>query len=82
MDAVNQSLVVALHERARVCRSIGLWKREHGVPAIDAAREEQMLAAMLRDLPDGGFSREQLTTILRAVFAASREVVQRTTGEA
>lgn len=75
MDAVNHRLVAVLHERARLCRAIGAWKRAHGVPAADPAREEAMLADLLRTLPADGFSTAQLTTILRAVFAAAREIV-------
>lgn len=82
MDAINQRLVAVLHDRARLCRTIAAWKRAHAMAGADPAREEAMLAALVRDVPADGFSREQLTAILNAVFAASREVVQRTTGEA
>lgn len=77
MDAVNKKLVAVLHDRARLCRAIGIWKRVRGLPAADAAREAAMLATMLGNRPDDGYSPEQLTTILQAVFAASREVVER-----
>jgi chorismate mutase len=75
MDDVNRRLVDALHERARLCRTIGAWKRERGLPAVDAAREQAMLAAMLAAPPADGFSREQLEAVLREVFAASRALV-------
>lgn len=75
MDEVNRRLVGVLHDRARLCRQIGSWKRRHGVAAIDPAREQAMLAAALEALPPDGFSREQLAAVLRAVFLASREVV-------
>lgn len=75
MDAINHRLVATLHERARLCRAIGAWKRAQGLPAIDAAREDAMLAQLVRDLPGDGFDEDQLTAILRAVFAASRDVV-------
>jgi chorismate mutase len=82
MDAINHRLVAALHDRARLCRAIAAWKRGQGLPAVDPAREEAMLAELLRDVPADGFTKEQVTAILRAVFAASREVVQRATGDA
>ncbi len=75
MDAINERLVATLHERARLCRAIGACKRARGLPAIDAAREDAMLAQLVRDLPADGFDKDQLTAILRAVFAASRDVV-------
>jgi 3-deoxy-7-phosphoheptulonate synthase/chorismate mutase len=77
MDAVNERLVDVLHERARLCRRIAAWKRAHGQPAADPAREEAMLAALLRAAPGDGFARDELAAILRAVFATSRELVER-----
>jgi chorismate mutase len=76
MDALNRQLVATLHERARLCRTIGAWKRAHGVAAVDAAREAAMLTALTGDVPADGYSREQLTAILREVFTASRELVR------
>lgn len=75
MDALNARLVDLLHERARLCRAIGAWKRAHGLPAIDPLREQQMLAAALADLPADGYGEQALGAILRAVFAASRSIV-------
>jgi chorismate mutase len=75
MDAINQKLVAVLHDRARLCRAIGIWKRSRGIAAADPAREDAMLERLLRMPPEDGFTASQLTTILHAVFAASREVV-------
>ena len=77
MDAINERLVDVLHERARLCRRIATWKRSHGQPAADLAREDAMLAALLRAAPDDGFGRDELATILRQVFATSRALVER-----
>ncbi len=77
MDTVNQRLVLVLHERARLCRAIGAWKRAHQVAAVDPEREQTMLAALLRDLPEHGFSHDALAAVLREVFAASRALVER-----
>lgn len=82
MDVLNRRLVDVLHERARLCRTIGAIKQAHGAAAADPAREDQMLAGLLRPAPADGFSPAQLATILRAVFAASRDVVAATTGRA
>lgn len=76
MDAINQKLVAVLHDRARLCRAIGIWKRSRGMPAVDEAREQKMLENLLAGAPEDGFSREQLAAILAAVFAASRTVVE------
>lgn len=76
MDAINQRLVAALHERARLCRAIGAWKQARGIAPVDPQREEQMLAALLGAVPADGLPRDELATILAAVFAASRRLVQ------
>lgn len=75
IDGLNERLVEVLHERARVCRAIGAWKRARGLGPIDPAREQAMLAALTHEVPHDGFSAEALATVLRAVFAASRELV-------
>jgi chorismate mutase / prephenate dehydratase len=80
IDDVNTRLVAVLHERAHLCRAIGAWKRARGMAGPDAEREAEMLAAMLRDPPAHGFTRAQLEPILRAVLAASRELVERADG--
>ncbi len=78
IDDVNARLVAVLHERAHLCRAIGAWKRQRGLPGPDADREAEMLAATTRELPAHGFTREQLEPVLRAVFAASRQLVDGT----
>ena len=75
VDDVNRRLVALLHERGRLCRAIGNWKRRHGVAAADPAREAAMRDALLRELPADGYEREQLDAILQALFAASRALV-------
>ena len=80
IDDVNARMVAVLHERAHLCRAIGAWKRARGMPGPDPEREDEMLAAMTRELPTHGFPREQLEPILRAVLAASRVVVESTDG--
>lgn len=78
MDVLNRRLVDVLHERARLCRRIGAWKKANGSAAADPVREQQMLAALRAEAPADGFAPAELEPILRAVFAASRDVVART----
>jgi chorismate mutase len=77
IDDVNRRLVALLHERGRLCRAIGAWKRQHGRPAVDPDREAAMRDALLRELPPDGYERAQLDAILQALFAASRDLVER-----
>jgi len=80
MDVLNRRLVDVLHERARLCRLIARCKQASGRPAADPAREQAMLASLLSVPAGGGFPPESLAPILRAVFAESRELVERSTG--
>jgi chorismate mutase len=75
MDVINTRLAAVLHERARLCRAIGEWKRSRGVTALDPTREQQMLAAVLKGAPADGFAASELTAIMESVFAASRKLV-------
>ena len=75
MDALNLRLRDLLQDRARLVARIGAWKRQRGLPLADPAREQQMLAALLRE-PGTGFSPAALERVLRAVFAESRALAE------
>lgn len=76
MDVVNQRLVAALHDRARLCRTIAALKHAHGAAAHDPEREAAMRTALLRSPPADGFPAAALAAVLDAVFAASRQLVE------
>lgn len=76
MDAVNDRLQRVLQERGALCARIAAWKRARGLPAVDAAREREMLSHLLRS-PGDGFDRAALERIWSAVLAESRAVVER-----
>ncbi len=79
IDVCNRRLAAVLHERARLVRRVGTLKNARGIPAIDADREQRMLAAVVREAPADGFPPDALASIFAAVFAASRRVVAATT---
>lgn len=76
MDISNLRLLTLLQERARLATAIGAWKRRHGLPAADPAREAAMLARILGQPRPEGFSTQALEAVFRAVFAASRALVE------
>ncbi|MBL8728788.1 MAG: chorismate mutase [Planctomycetes bacterium] len=78
MDVCNARLAAVLHERARLARTIGAWKRARGRGLADPAREASMLAAL--PTPAGGFDRAALQRIFALVFAESRALLQRELG--
>lgn len=71
MDQIQARLVNDLQERARLVVEIARVKRRDGIPIVDSAREEQMLATALACAAEG-FDRAALERILRAIFAESR----------
>lgn len=74
MDVCNRRLAAVLHERARIVRRIGALKAARGLPAADARREADMLAALCALVPADGYPPAALQSILAAVFAASRHL--------
>ncbi len=75
MDICNHRLAAVLHERARLVRGIGAWKRERGQPALDPRREAAMLAAVVTRLPADGFPADEMRAIFAVVLDASRRLV-------
>jgi chorismate mutase len=78
MDVSNLRLLTVLQERAELAAAIGAWKRAHGLSGADPAREAAMLAKVLQQARPGGYPPAALESIFRAVFAASRAMVERT----
>ena len=71
MDRLNRRLRDLLQERARAAAAIARWKAARGRAVADPTRETAMLAAMLRDAPEG-FDRATLARLLGAVLRAAR----------
>lgn len=77
MDVCNRRLAAVLQERAALARRIGAWKRAHGAPALDPAREAAMHEGIAALGASDGFDAAALQRIFAAVFAESRALVQR-----
>ena len=77
MDVCNRRLADVLHDRARLARAIGAWKRQRGMALADPAREAAMLAQICRLAATGGFDADALQRIFAPVFAESRALVLR-----
>ncbi len=67
IDALDDTLVDLLTRRMAVSRAIGAYKREHGLPILQAARYEELLSRRIAQAEaqgmDGGFMRTLLQTI-------------------
>lgn len=77
MDVCNRRLAAVLHERASLARRIGAWKRQHGQPLADLAREATMLEQVRQLAGTPGFEAEALVRIFAVVLAESRAIVER-----
>ena len=52
IDAVDEQLTALFAERMAIAAEIGRYKRRHGLPVLDAARETQKLEAAAAGVPD------------------------------
>lgn len=48
IDRIDTELLTLLRERLRVVLSVGRHKKQHGLAILDAAREEQLLEALVQ----------------------------------
>jgi len=46
IDKIDDELLQLFSERMNIARQIALYKKEHNLPALDAARETEKLAAI------------------------------------
>ena len=75
IDAVDRELVRLFLQRMELAGQIGDYKRERGLPILDASREEEKLRTLEQNCPPA--LRGELLEFYRKLFALSREVQQR-----
>ena len=46
IDRIDSELLRLFRERMDVVREVALYKKEHGIPILDAAREQEKLASI------------------------------------
>ena len=64
LDEIDRELVKLFERRMAVSRLVAAYKKEKGLPVLDAAREQQVIATRLQWLADKG-----LEAPLQALFA-------------
>ena len=52
LDAIDAEILRLFEERMDVVREIGKWKKENGVPVLDAGREAEKLDTLAAQGPD------------------------------
>lgn len=70
IDAVDSELVRAFAARMEIAAQIAAYKRAHGLPVLQPAREEEKLNALSEAAPEA--LRPYLTQLYRTIFALSR----------
>ena len=80
IDRIDRELVALFVQRMEVAAGIAAYKQQHGLPVLDAAREQDKLQQVAELAP------EQLRTdtmeLYRTLFALSRGYQQRLQEEA
>ena len=67
IDEIDEHILRFLGERAEICRSIGLLKKEQGLPVIDAPRENEIYAKIREKAADFGLDPDQVEAIYRQI---------------
>ncbi len=78
IDQIDSQLVALLSKRMEVCASIADYKRVHGLPVHDPAREEAKLAQITGQAGEelGSYTAE----LYKTIFALSRDYQNRRNG--
>ncbi len=71
IDAVDREMQALFERRMAAVREVAAYKRERGLPVLDAGREEELLARNIARLEDKSLAREY-EMFQRAVMASSR----------
>jgi len=70
IDKVDDELLRLFKERMEISRQISLFKKEHGLPVLDAARESEKLADICEKA--GGELRSYAHILYTTLFELSR----------
>jgi len=67
IDEIDEQILLFLGERSEICRSIGLLKRENGIPITDTVRENEVYTKIKGKAPDFGLDVDQIEAIYRQI---------------
>jgi chorismate mutase len=68
IDNIDEEIVHLLAERFQATQRIGEYKRDHGLPAVDAERESHQLERISRLAEENGLDPSLARRILRLVL--------------
>lgn len=67
IDEIDENLLRLLGERSEICRSIGLLKKEQGMPIIDTFRENEVFTTIKAKAADFGLDGDRVEGIYRQI---------------
>lgn len=67
IDEIDENILRLLGERSEICRSIGLLKKEQGMPIIDEYRETQVYTNIRAKTADFGLDADLVEAIYRQI---------------
>jgi len=67
IDEIDEHILRLLGERSEICRSIGLLKKDNGLPITDTIRENEVYSNNKSKAPDFGLEPEQVEAIFRQI---------------
>lgn len=76
IDEIDRQLAALFEQRMAVCREVGAYKREHGLPVLDARRERELLADKAAMAGDPELA-PLLTAFFENIMAGSRTLQER-----
>jgi chorismate mutase len=67
VDGVDEQILSALWERARICRDIGLAKKKEGMPVRDPSRENEVYQRVKKKAVDFHLDPLQVEAVYREI---------------
>ena len=67
IDEIDEQILRLLGERAEICRSIGLLKKEQGMPMTDASRENEVYAKVRVKATDFSLDSNEAEAVYRQI---------------
>lgn len=67
IDEIDEHILRLLGERAEICRSIGLLKKENGIAIVDPDRESEVYTKIRSKAQDFALAPEQVEEIYRQI---------------
>ena len=71
IDELDSSLLELLSKRMRIAREIGLYKKEHNLPVLQAGRYEEILDKRSSDASSMGMDTKFVKSILESIHEES-----------